>query len=410
MNGRLHIGHAFTLTKAEFTARFQSLIGKNVLFPFGFHSTGMPIQAAANKLREEIATFGCPPVFPDETDVSTELPTPPEEDKKDAAAQIAAKSKGKKTKLAVKGLTKTVRQWDILAQMVPLEEIPEFVNPIKWLEYFPPYGAIDLKAFGCAIDWRRSFVTTSYNEFYDAFIRWQFNKLRAGNRIKFGKRPNVFSPKDGQVCADHDRASGETVIPQEYTLIKLKVMDCSKCSPIANSAALAGRNIFLAPATLRPETMYGQTNCFVLPDGDYGAYEIVSGEILIVSHRAAIGLSHQGVIEPWGVATAIVSMKGSDLLGLPLSAPNAVYPVVFVLPLMTISMGKGTGVVTSVPSDAPDDFAALRELKEKPVWREKFGLTAEMVDPFEVIPIIGDKLRWCLTVLFYNRPFLLFRD
>ena len=35
------------------------------------------------------------------------------------------------------------------------------------------------------------------------------------------------------------------------------------------------------------------------------------------------------------------------------------------------------------------DYAALRELKEKPLWREKFGLTAEMVEPFEVVPIIG---------------------
>lgn len=28
----------------------------------------------------------------------------------------------------------------------------------------------------------------------------------------------------------------------------------------------------------------------------------------------------------------------------------------------------GTGVVTSVPSDAPDDFAALRDLKNKQVF------------------------------------------
>ena len=28
---------------------------------------------------------------------------------------------------------------------------------------------------------------------------------------------------------------------------------------------------------------------------------------------------------------------------------------------------SGTGVVTSVPSDAPDDFAALRDLKNKQV-------------------------------------------
>jgi leucyl-tRNA synthetase len=28
----------------------------------------------------------------------------------------------------------------------------------------------------------------------------------------------------------------------------------------------------------------------------------------------------------------------------------------------TISMNKGTGIVTSVPSDSPDDYAMLRDL------------------------------------------------
>lgn len=40
MNGRLHLGHAFSFTKAEFTARFQRLKGKAVLLPFAFHCTG----------------------------------------------------------------------------------------------------------------------------------------------------------------------------------------------------------------------------------------------------------------------------------------------------------------------------------------------------------------------------------
>lgn len=35
----------------------------------------------------------------------------------------------------------------------------------------------------------------------------------------------MFSPLDGQPCADHDRASGEGVGPQEYTLIKMKVQE-----------------------------------------------------------------------------------------------------------------------------------------------------------------------------------------
>lgn len=44
MNGRLHLGHIFTITKAEFAANYQRLKGKNALFPFGFHCTGMPIK------------------------------------------------------------------------------------------------------------------------------------------------------------------------------------------------------------------------------------------------------------------------------------------------------------------------------------------------------------------------------
>ena len=36
---------------------------------------------------------------------------------------------------------------------------------------------------------------------------------------------------------------------------------------------------FLAAATLRAETMYGQTNFWVLPEGDYGAYQMTDGEV-----------------------------------------------------------------------------------------------------------------------------------
>ena len=35
----------------------------------------------------------------------------------------------------------------------------------------------------------------------------------------------MFSPLDGQPCADHDRASGEGVGPQEYTLIKMQALE-----------------------------------------------------------------------------------------------------------------------------------------------------------------------------------------
>jgi len=35
--------------------------------------------------------------------------------------------------------------------------------------------------------------------------------------------------------------------------------------------------------------------------------------------------------------------------------------------MLTIKDNKGTGIVTSVPSDAPDDYAALRDLQKKEV-------------------------------------------
>jgi len=44
MNGSLHLGHAFTVSKIEFNAGFQRLLGKRVLFPLGYHATGMPIK------------------------------------------------------------------------------------------------------------------------------------------------------------------------------------------------------------------------------------------------------------------------------------------------------------------------------------------------------------------------------
>jgi hypothetical protein len=46
----------------------------------------------------------------------------------------------------------------------------------------------DLKAMGVKVDWRRSFITTDVNPYYDSFVRWQFLKLKEQGRVLFGKR------------------------------------------------------------------------------------------------------------------------------------------------------------------------------------------------------------------------------
>lgn len=84
----------------------------------------------------------------------------------------------------------------------------------------------------------------------------------------------------------------------------------------------------------------------------------------------------------------LLELTGQDLIGTRIKAPLAKYEYIYVLPMLTVSLDKGTGVVTSVPSDAPDDYAALMDLKNKPPFRAKYNVTDEMVLPFEVVPII----------------------
>lgn len=51
---------------------------------------------------------------------------------------------------------------------------------------------------------------------------------------------------------------------------------------------------------------------------------------------------------------------GRDLIGMPLEPPLSAYRRIYVLPMLHVSASKGTGIVTSVPSDAPDDYQALQ--------------------------------------------------
>lgn len=81
-------------------------------------------------------------------------------------------------------------------------------------------------------------------------------------------------------------------------------------------------------------------------------------------------MSYQELTKEEGVLIKLMEIEGKDLIGLALKAPLTSYEKVYSLPMPSISMDKGTGVVTSVPSDAPDDWATLRDLQQKPKLRE----------------------------------------
>lgn len=98
-------------------------------------------------------------------------------------------------------------------------------------------------------------MTTDANPYFDSFVRWQVNKLYALGKIKFGERYTIYSPKDGQPCMDHDRQQGEAIGPQEYTNIKMEVLEWSDESKKEIKGKVGGRKVYLVAATLRPETM-----------------------------------------------------------------------------------------------------------------------------------------------------------
>lgn len=140
MNGKLHLGHTFSLSKCEFMIRYKKMQGFEALFPFGFHCTGMPIKACADKLAREIELFGNPPIFPKE-DLTVE------EDEVEEIV-IKDKSKGKKSKAIAKG-SGALYQWEIMRSLgIPDEEIPSFAETGRWLEFFPPLAVHDLKRMG----------------------------------------------------------------------------------------------------------------------------------------------------------------------------------------------------------------------------------------------------------------------
>ncbi|TBU01421.1 leucine--tRNA ligase [Hamiltosporidium magnivora] len=265
MNGKLHLGHLFTLSKAEFMARYQQLKGKNVLFPFAFHCTGMPISASADRLKEELKESE---IFKDSKNIKVSEKL--EEIKKESGSSVSK----------------------ILTDMgISFSELKNFCDPIYWTKVFPILATKTLKSFHTLIDWRRSFITTNINPYYDSFVKFQFRKLKEANLISFGKRYSIFCPLTNQACLDHDRMKGEGILPIAIDLIKITIL--SEGDFLGKK--LYGRIVF----NNRPRKIIINSNDYFVVSKDF-----------IFCKNIYENLKYQGFKE------SVVEIKGSLLMGL----------------------------------------------------------------------------------------------
>ncbi len=319
ISGYLHVGHMRGYSYTDAICRYERLKGKEVLFPVGTHASGNQALAFANKVKHG-----------------------------DQAWLEYLELNG-----------------------CPKEVIPTLTDPNKVVEYFNQVYVNDYwKKFGFLCDWDR-FTCTVYKD-YEKFIQWQFRKLMQKDLLIQKPYFATACPSCGPVAVDPsetDISKGGNAEKQEYTLLKFK-LEGEEAEPL-----------YLVAATLRPETIYGQTNLWINPTVKYVKVE-VDTETWVMSPEAAEKLGYQK-----DEVLLKEEINPSKFLGKKARAPGVERDII-ILPATFCDPKVGTGIVTSVPSDAPYDYVALRFLQEHPEECKKYKISPEAVNNIGLIPII----------------------
>ena len=251
----------------------------------------------------------------------------------------------------------------------PEETIKTLTKPEEIINYFNNVYINDYwKKFGFLCDWDR-FTCTTFKD-YEKFIQWQFKKLQEKDLL-------IQKPYFATACIVHgpvavdpsetDISKGGNAEKNEYTNLKFKFGDD-----------------YLLAATLRPETVYGQTCLWINPEAKYVRVE-VEGENWILSEEAAEKLKYQK-----DDVLLKEDINPLDLIGKKAIAPG-VESEVMILPATFCDPSIGSGLVTCVPSHAPFDWIALQELKEDEKTCKKFNLNIEEIKEIEPIALIKVK-------------------
>lgn len=320
--GFLHTGHMRGYSYADILVRYHRLRGYNVFFPTGIHATGNGAIAKAQAIQ--------------------------------------------------KGDEKYINY--LKENGVSDEDIEKMKDPKGFIKFFAQKYLRDYKSFGFLID-DRPFITT-IDKIYNRFITWQFLKLEEKGLLKQGEYYATYCEHCGPVAVDpseSDISKGGNAEKVEYTLLKFK-------TTLQNHPEYG--EVYIIAATLRPETVFGQTNLWIDPNVEYAIIK-VGEEVWIGSKPFARKLSFQKEnVEP------VDTIKGSELIGKHVLAPGINKEIV-VLPSKFCDPEIGSGIVTSVPSDAPHDWMGLYDLQRNREECEKYGLDYEEIKKIKPIPIIN---------------------
>jgi leucyl-tRNA synthetase len=229
---------------------------------------------------------------------------------------------------------------DLKSEGVSESDFDKLRTPEGWALYFADIAVKTLKKMGYSIDWRRTFTTSKVNPWYNKFIEWQYRKLYDKGLVTKGEHPIVWDPKVNNPIGDHDRSDEYAGIgPIEGYIIKFKF------------------NEYILPAfTLRPETIYGVTNIWINPNAKYSIYKVDNEYWILPDTIIVEEIKNQN--------HNIEKIKEIDIKELLLK--EAINPVnnekVPILHAEFVDPEIGTGIVMSVPSHAPYDYIALKDL------------------------------------------------
>ncbi len=256
----------------------------------------------------------------------------------------------------------------LLANGCPKDKLVDLQTPEKIVAYFNEvYQNQSWRKFGFLSDWRR--FTCTIDPDYNKFIAWQFKKLKDADLLVQKPYFATACPVHGPLAVDAsetDISKGGNAEKQEFTILKFKYGDK-----------------YLVAATLRPETIFGQTNLWINPKVNLIEVK-VNKEKWILSKEAFEKLKHQR-----NDLTFIADFK-ENLLGKYAIAPG-IEKKIIILPSRFVDANIGTGIVTCVPSDAPYDYIALRELQDNKELNKLYKFNTDLIEEIEnleIIPII----------------------